>query len=525
MSDPAARLADELKTLRRGRGLQTPRVADQVGPLLRELAGITPNDNTATIREKLSRELRILADSLPDDLRLVAITALALQSDAQHQFLQERVQFLADQQQQDFRTTRRRMDEAFQLIAAIATRTPTEQLRAPALGWYTERLEVILRLDKDAPESLERRRIVTDRNGLEMVQQSITLPGGSDSDIAHGLHCETLFGAAVVGGHHKPSNRFTFDLDMPKPLRIGQKHEYGLIWRIPGSQSMRTHYVVFPDRQCDEFDLRIRFGSGELPRLLWRVDEVFHSEIDEAQPRIPLTVDKLGDVHVTFRNLLPGYGYGVQWLMEDDLHQVEETEPRSAEPIASIYVDTHDEEKITRIQAALAELLDTEGLHVELLGDPEISSWFGRFKIKSKEVLTRDEVASRLQKIEHAIEVTGLHRPMSEVNANHADAASKLVQAANEYDDVVMLVGSVMLVKLTQSEGKKRLVVKTLSVAEVRSIENNTHILKDPQAALAYLDCLSEGSQQSRSALAEATHLSATPVAFRYPPSSPGGGT
>jgi hypothetical protein len=109
---------------------------------------------------------------------------------------------------------------------------------------------------------------------------------------------------------------------------------------------------------------------------------------------------------------------------------------------------------------------------------------------------------------------------MSEANANHADAASKLVQAANEYDDVVMLVGSVMLVKLTCSDGRKRLVVKTLSVAEVRAVENNTHILKDPQAALAYLDRLADGSQRPNHTLAEAAQLSATPLAYPGPPSA-----
>lgn len=520
MSEPTD-LANELRALREGAGLQTPQLGVQVGPALRELANAAPNESTAAIRAKLTSRLLILVEGLPDDVRQAVVTALALEPDTQHQLFRERMQSLADRQRQDVRTIRRRVDEGFRRLAEIAARSPIEQPRGALLGWHTDRFEVVLRLDKDAPESFERRRIVADQGGLEMIQQSITLPGGSDTDIAHGLDCETLFGAAVVSRHHKPGNRFTFDLALPRPLGTGERHEYGLILRISGIQSMRTHYVMFPDRQCDEFDLRIHFGPGQLPRLLWRVDEIFRREIGEPQPQTPLAVDKLGEVHVTFRNLLPGHGYGVQWLMEDDdLYQIGENEPPSAEPIVSVYVDTYDEEKVAAIQTALAELLDSEELHIELLSEPEISSWFARFKIKSKEVLTKGEVASRLQKIEHAIEVTGLHRPMSEVNAKHADAASRLVQAANEYDEVVMLVGSVMLVKFTSSDGRKRLVVKTLSVAEVRAIESNAHILKDPQAALAYLDYLADGSQQGGHALAEAAHLSAARIAYRHPPNN-----
>ncbi|OLZ50116.1 hypothetical protein BS329_21100 [Amycolatopsis coloradensis] len=38
--------------------------------------------------------------------------------------------------------------------------------------------------------------------------------------------------------------------------------------------------------------------------------------------------------------------------------------------------------------------------------------------------MTRSEVKQRLQKVEHALEVVALQKPMSEVNAQHADAVN-----------------------------------------------------------------------------------------------------
>jgi hypothetical protein len=312
-----AELASELKTLRKGRGLQAPRLAEQVGPMLRQLCGIGENESAASIREKLTKHLRILANGLPEDLRLVVTTALALQVDVQHQFLRERVQSLAEHQRRDVRTIRRRMDEGFDLLAEIAARPPADQPRGKMLGWYTERFEAILRLDKDSPEVFERRLIVAEQDDLESLQQSTTLPRNGPTTPNHDLYCEPLFGTTLVGRHRKAGNRFAFDLALPKALGIGQKHEYGLIWRIPDSQEMRAHYVVFPERRCDEFELRIRFGVDRTPEALWRVDEVFHREIDEPEPEPEpealLAIDRVGEVHVSFRNLLPGHGYGIQW--------------------------------------------------------------------------------------------------------------------------------------------------------------------------------------------------------------------
>lgn len=58
-------LVDELRTLRKGLGAQTPKVGEQVGPALRVVCRIENSDSHATIRGKLDRTLRGLCAKTP----------------------------------------------------------------------------------------------------------------------------------------------------------------------------------------------------------------------------------------------------------------------------------------------------------------------------------------------------------------------------------------------------------------------------------------------------------------------------
>jgi hypothetical protein len=312
----SAELANELKTLRKGRGLQAPKLADQVGPMLRELCGVGRTENAAAIREKLSARLRNLSDRLPEDLRQAVTIALALHPETQQQFLQERVQFLAELHKRDVRTIRRRMDEGFDLLAEIATKPSGSGGGGTGLGWYIERVEYTLRMDKPSRECFERRTIVAEWDGLDRIQGTTTLPREQDhTGDQHDMNFELYFGAILTSTYKKSENRFAYELELPTPLAIGERHEYGLVTRLPEDQPMRTHYVFFPDRRCEEFRLRIRFDLAKAPATIWQVAEVFHRDVDDVRPtETLLTVDKVGEVNLSFQNLLPGHGYGVQWL-------------------------------------------------------------------------------------------------------------------------------------------------------------------------------------------------------------------
>ncbi len=166
-----------------------------------------------------------------------------------------------------------------------------------------------------AASAIERRGIVAERDGIDRIAALITLPKDpTDRTGPHDLLMEVLYGATLVSKEHDTDSRFRFVLKLPTPLRAGERHEYGLLFRVPRNQLMRTHYVFTSPRRCDSFDLRIRFDPRRLPERIWRVEELFHRDVDDRRPSQDLlTVDPVGELHLRFSDLKPGFGYGAQW--------------------------------------------------------------------------------------------------------------------------------------------------------------------------------------------------------------------
>jgi hypothetical protein len=319
-------LLRELKTLRKGRGVNTARLPDQIGPLLRELAAVENQDAAGIIRQKVTGALNRLAESLPTDLALAARAALSLHPEAQQPFLAERVQWLADQLERDVRTARRRVDLGLTALAEQAlVPTPAEGTvpapRAPLTRepdddpWHIREFRAVLRLDQPTPEAIEQRVIVANQDGLDRLDALITIP--RDRDIRTGSHdllMEVLYGATIVSRERVTGSRFKYGLQLPRALYSGEAHEYALLFRLPPNQPMRTHYVYTTHRRCDAFDLRIRFDPERLPAEIWRVNQGYFGDLDDdAAPRDVVDVDRTGEVHLVFHRLRQGFGYGAQW--------------------------------------------------------------------------------------------------------------------------------------------------------------------------------------------------------------------
>src|SRR2546430_16681731 len=109
-------LMDELKTLRRGRGVLERGIAGRLGSQTRILCGIEKQDDEATVRDKIARAIVNLCKRLPKDLQLSVLAALALHPDAQHRVLRERREWLAERLEYDDRTVRRRIDDGLALV-------------------------------------------------------------------------------------------------------------------------------------------------------------------------------------------------------------------------------------------------------------------------------------------------------------------------------------------------------------------------------------------------------------------------
>jgi hypothetical protein len=182
-------------------------------------------------------------------------------------------------------------------------------------GWYTESLVTVVRVDGERPEVIERRTVVATADGLGEIVSSLNVPRHpEDLDRPAGLESELLYGGSLERREQPYDSYFRNVIVLPRPLRAGERHEYGLRLRIPPGQRMATHYLHIPFRRSDHFDLRVRFRPDRPPRTVWLLRGVPMAVIYQQEPAADtLDPDRFGEVHASFRDMRPGLAYGIRW--------------------------------------------------------------------------------------------------------------------------------------------------------------------------------------------------------------------
>jgi hypothetical protein len=315
--DSLTTLIDELKTLRKGRGMSASDIGRRVGPRLRAACEVADGDDSVRIREKVRARLEGLAVTLSPDLRLAVLAGFGLLREAGFPSYTERVEWLAAKSGRDPRTARRRIDDGVrQLAELIAQAVGRREVASSPTGWRTAELSMMVALDRARPEAFEQRRIVADRPGLAEVDLAVTL-ASNDSGRVPGpddLEIDVVHGGSLESRGMETSERFAFVLALPRPLEQGESHVFAIQYRFADEQVLRPHVVCVPRHPCDRFELRVRFGSGREPPLVHLLNANFQRDVDDDRTvgeEVP--VDRAGDIHVVFRDLSPGLAYGLRW--------------------------------------------------------------------------------------------------------------------------------------------------------------------------------------------------------------------
>jgi hypothetical protein len=321
-------IAAEVRALRRGRGLRGD-VTHRIGPALRELAGAgqpgpgAPSgaaSDAAQLRERLGAELESLAGRLPGDLRTAVLAALALHPDTRDmRTYEQRREWLAREIDRVARTAERRVDEAQDLLAQeVAAELERRRARparaAEAEAWYTARFSAVLLLDGEYPEAFERRLIVSNQDGLAELTLAVDVPVDAGRPRLP-LRLAVIGGGELVTVEELARTRTRYLIRLPRPLRAGESHEYEVrIGVLPG-EPMRDYYVFRPERRCDHFDLRIRFGRRPawVRRVCAEDVHAYNSHAGVPPAGQLVSVDPAGEARVSFGELRPHYGFGLQW--------------------------------------------------------------------------------------------------------------------------------------------------------------------------------------------------------------------
>lgn len=311
-------LVRELIGLRGGRGVHSPDLVRRIGPRLRAVCGIEPDQDEATTRRILIERLDLAAAELPGDLSLAARAALGLPPAPRQPFLRDRWAWLATRLERDVRTVARRADDAFALLAERLRAEPrTQSARESPFapdGWYVESLTSNVLIDRDPPQLIETRRIVAVTPGLREISVSFSAPRGQDATGEHKLSVSTLYGGELVEEAGSMSSHFLGRLRLPRPLAAGEQHEYGLVFSAFPRRWLRPYYVLTPLRRCDHFLLRAKFDRVAAPAKIWQLNGVPARVVDEFAPTSDLLdLDAVGEIHVEFHALRQGLSYGIQW--------------------------------------------------------------------------------------------------------------------------------------------------------------------------------------------------------------------
>ena len=310
-------LEDELRRLMRGAGLAAPDLAPVVGPRLKELCRVGPGDGPDVLRSRLCDLVRRHAAVLSEDYRRAVLVALALHPDATHRFLGDRLRSALSSYNRDAIRTIQRL--AIKGLERIAESIEGEQAggsgnRYVPTGWYYESLSSTYRLDLAPPELRERRRIVATQDGLDRLVVSLSAPRCRDGSAAPHIRLEVVAGAELVAQSLAAPGHIQGTIRLPRPLRVGDRHDYEVVFVPSSRSSIQPYYLLTPLRRHDDFEVGIRFDRSDPPDAVWRLDgvpRVLADEFGSAEDLV--SPDEDGWVHARFHLLSSGLSYGFRW--------------------------------------------------------------------------------------------------------------------------------------------------------------------------------------------------------------------
>lgn len=307
----------ELNELRRGRGLDADDVHLRVGQELRRACDIGVDDSPLAVRRALVLWISQLLSRLPDDLQLAASVALALHPEATGAFLDRRISWLADHFDRDARTARRRIDQAFRMLSQhIIDQRGTESRAGSDFSnsWKTRSLKAILRLDIEPPSLIEERSVMATVEELDELVLAISAPRERGFGDDHRIAAQMIYGGEIVERTEVSPSHARFVVRLPRPLRIGQQHEYSIQFTAYPSDLLRPYYVLTPLQPCQSFALRARFDRDRPPSGVWRLNGLPPRAVDDIDPiGEELEIDAVGDVTLEFHDLRQGLSYGIRW--------------------------------------------------------------------------------------------------------------------------------------------------------------------------------------------------------------------
>lgn len=312
---PNQSLVDELRQLRRGRGVRRPQPDRWIGRELRALVDSAYGPATGEqLRENLITLLRKATVALAPDRR--PLYQAALDASDLGGLLYDRLDRLAKRMDRNVRTLQRYLNECDHLIAGRLVQD--EQLRQAEKqvmrrGWLLDQFSSRLRLDLPQPEYWTTRTIQVTAPELTVVTDVFSMPDPEPDQV---LEVEAAEGCTLNAVERISSSMWRVFLDLPRPLTRGETWDLSFVVRVSSPRQVPPYVVIAPARPCAAFRIRVDVGDSGAVDFV-KLEGVPLPMLEDPTPvGVPLPISD-GAVAYAVTNLQSGLAYGVHWRWSD----------------------------------------------------------------------------------------------------------------------------------------------------------------------------------------------------------------
>jgi hypothetical protein len=181
----------------------------------------------------------------------------------------------------------------------------------------------------------------------------------------------------------------------------------------------------------------------------------------------------------------------LEWVLSVGVSAAEVKAERSI-PVRIYLSDNVASDITSPIIKSIVLALESLAFQKDIELPEESGSWWKRIWMKSKELATQEEIQERLIKIERIAETKLLDKPQAEANKDHAAAVATIMKSLENVSSACVQIGNILLVKHTSGTNKSAksasVMVRTLNAVEMRALEKNQTLLRDPARIIQKLE-------------------------------------
>ncbi|MBT0771246.1 hypothetical protein KIH74_20065 [Kineosporia sp. J2-2] len=138
--------------------------------------------------------------------------------------------------------------------------------------------------------------------------------------------------------------------------------------------------------------------------------------------------------------------------------------------------------------AALKHMAVEAGQEVSEIGPALQGSWYQKFWVRLTADYTPDEAQRATRRLAQGLEDALVHERSAAIDQTRSQTTLNLMKAAEGINNFAAVLGDVLLIKITDGNGRSHVQVKTLTATERHVLERNDWMaLRDPEAMLMSL--------------------------------------